>query len=235
MKNIYFFMTLCAVVILSACNSDDDVPVVAPLERGVVVDDMGNSYGWVRIGDLDWTTSNAMNGPGCYDATYEGNWGPENVFDPRYSQYAFMRDEYIPAYGNLMSYDDAIESAPEGWRLPSDEDWKNLERALGMKDPDNLGWRGDGILPVLTSKESGSQLGLRFGGGIIRKQSYGMLNLTFLFFKEYGYFWTSTVDPKNQDDPMAYFRKIVFGVDGVERQAGSQQYLLSVRWCRDAK
>ncbi len=38
----------------------------------------------------------------------------------------------IEIYGNLLSYDDAVASTPEGWRLPTDEDWQKLEQALGM-------------------------------------------------------------------------------------------------------
>ena len=39
---------------------------------------------------------------------------------------------YSETYGLLYTYDAALAAIPEGWRLPSDADWKNLEKALGM-------------------------------------------------------------------------------------------------------
>lgn len=232
MKKILYAILLSAPFLLTACNNDDVEIVATPSAQGTVVDDMGNTYEWVRIGGLDWTTSNALNGPSCADVTYEGNWGPVYLFDD--SEASYMVDEYIPEYGNLMSYEAAMASAPDGWRLPTDEDWKALEQSLGMTDVDNIGWRGaGGVASRLTEKSSGARLGLQYGGGILRRQSYGQLSLQFLFFKEYGYFWTATPHPDKVEDNMVYFRKLVYGVDGVERQAGSAEYLLSVRWCRN--
>lgn len=231
-KKLIYPILMLVPVLLGSCN-DDDVVVMEPTAQGTVVDDMGNNYDWVRIGDLEWTTSNALNGPLCSDATFEGNWGPEYVFSS--SMAAYMEEEYIPQYGNLMNYADAVASAPDGWRLPTDEDWKNLERALGMKDADNIGWRGaGGVSSRLMEKGTGSKMGLMLGGGILRIQDYGQLKLTFEYFKEFGYFWTSTDCTEPESESKAYFRKLVFGVDGVERRGGSTEYLLSVRWCRNA-
>lgn len=230
-KKIIYSILLFAPILLTGCK-DDDVVVVNPAARGTMTDGDGNTYGWVRIGDLDWTTSNAMNGTPCAYATYEGNWGPEDVFGS--SEVDYMLDEYIPTYGNLMNYEEAMNCVPEGWRLPTDADWKNLERCLGITNVDDLGWRGDNVAPRLMAKDSDTELNLLLGGGILRRQSYGSLMLDFNFFKEYGYYWSSTLDPNDANGPMAYFRKLVFGVGGVERQSGSTEYLLSVRWCRNA-
>lgn len=78
-KKLIYPILMLVPVLLGSCN-DDDVVVMEPTAQGTVVDDMGNNYDWVRIGDLEWTTSNALNGPLCSDATFEGNWGPEYVF-----------------------------------------------------------------------------------------------------------------------------------------------------------
>lgn len=79
----------------------------------------------MRIGNLDWTTSNARNGsPVWNEEYYNESMGYDSDVD-------FDTDtlEYFNAYGNLLSYEEAIVSAPEGWRLPTDDDWKSLERA----------------------------------------------------------------------------------------------------------
>jgi len=39
-------------------------------------------------------------------------------------------------YGPLYTWEAANVSCPEGWHLPSDSDWKTLERSLGMSDFD---------------------------------------------------------------------------------------------------
>lgn len=233
-KFIYAFMSMASLMLV-ACN-DDDVTIVNPTTQGTVTDDMGNTYGWVRIGNLDWTTSNALNGPSCTEASFEGNWGLEYVFDPYYDEETieYMLNEYIPEYGNFMNYEDAKASAPDGWRLPTDEDWKALERALGMQDADNMGWRGEGVAPRLMEKDSGSQMGALLAGGIIRRQTFGWLTLQFQYSKERAYFWTSTDVNDPEKDQVAYFRKLVFGVGGVERQLTSTENLMSVRWCRNA-
>lgn len=52
---------------------------------------------------------------------------------------------YSSEYGYLYTFEAAQAAVPEGWRLPTDADWKKLEAALGMQqdeiDKDNT-WRG---------------------------------------------------------------------------------------------
>ena len=60
-------------------------------------------------------------------------------------------------HGNLYTWEEANTLCPDGWRLPTDEDWKNLERALGMSqaDANQKGWRGNYFLTLLTQGEDG--------------------------------------------------------------------------------
>ncbi|MCM1313062.1 MAG: fibrobacter succinogenes major paralogous domain-containing protein [Bacteroides sp.] len=230
MKNYIFLLAVLTIGFVSC--SDDDEQVIIPKERGTVTDDEGNEYEWVRIGDLDWTTSNAQNGSPCYDASYPGTWGDNYVFEENEVEY--MIEEYMPEYGNLMTFEDAMDSAPEGWRLPTDEDWKNLERNLGMgTDINAIGWR-TGAAKLMMQKEEGTTLNMLLGGGIIWTASY-YLELKFMHFKEYGYYWTSTIDESYKDFQAAYYRKLCFGKDAVERRATKTSRLMSVRWVRDAE
>lgn len=238
MKKLIYIWLLLAPMALSSCNDDDANVIEAPTATGTVTDDMGNTYGWVRVGDLDWTTSNARNGLPATEYEYYDNFDWVTLYNDYYASereaMEWMENEYTPEYGNLMSYEEALASAPEGWRVPTDEDWKALERALGMTDADNIGWRGDGVASLLMASETGVGLGLQLAGGALRRQDYGRLLMTFENFKEYGYYWTSTMEPAYQDESMAYFRKLVFGVSGVERRCAHVVNLMSVRWCRNA-
>lgn len=47
-------------------------------------------------------------------------------------------------YGRLYTFDEASSACPNGWHLPTDQEWKALEMALGMSatDADDTGYRG---------------------------------------------------------------------------------------------
>lgn len=238
MKKIIYALLAIAPMILVSCSDDDVDFVETPSATGIVTDDLGNIYEWVRIGDLEWTTSNAKNGSSFVDYQYYNNFSYEYVTIPYSSEYEDVDDYvdnfYMPNYGNLMCYEEAVASAPDGWRLPSDEDWKNLERALGMTDVDNKGWRGaNGVAARLMAEDSGVKMGLKLGGSTVRTQTYGWMEMKLNSIYEKGLFWTSTKEP-SYDVSMAYFRKLVYGVDGVERQCSQTDNLMSVRWCRNA-
>lgn len=232
MNKIIYTLLLFVSVLMVSCNDDDVTIVSSPAARGTVTDDMGNTYNWVRIGNLDWTTSNARNGKSMLDVEYL-DWNWENLFDEE--EQAELIDNYLPVHGNLMTYDDAVASAPDGWRLPSDEDWKALERALGMTDADNMGWRGEGVASRLMEK-GGAEMALSLGGNIRSTVRFDG-NYTYAFDSngECGYYWTSTIEPSYVDERLAYFRKLVAGYGMVERRYTSAESYYSVRWCRDAR
>lgn len=185
-----WLISLLAALVLVACSDDDNGLAVEPTAHGTVTDNQGNTYGWVRIGDQEWTTENARNGSRVWNVEY---------YVPDYGSYetiSFDADttDYFNEYGNLLSYEEALASAPEGWRLPTDDDWKKLERAMGMGgEVDRTGWRGS-IASLLTRSDQGAELGLKLGGSVLySSETYGV-GCLLKYDGEAGYYWTSTVD-----------------------------------------
>lgn len=86
----------------------------------------GKTYKTIEIGNQVWMAENLN-----YN-TSSGSWDFRN--DPSNSS----------VYGRLYDWNTAINVCPSGWHLPSDSEWMQLEKAIGMRniDVENIGWRG---------------------------------------------------------------------------------------------
>ena len=130
---------MCCCAALVACSDDDKLPNVQPDAQGTFTDERdGNAYGWMRIGDLEWMTSNLRYGTPYYERTFggvfldsEGNPQSVATLGPGHLPLDLAGD--FEKYGNLYSWEEIEEIVPEGWRVASDEDWKNLEKANLLK------------------------------------------------------------------------------------------------------
>ncbi len=233
-KTIYSVLFALSAFGLCACSDDDNLPKITPTDRGTVTDDLGNVYDWVRIGDQMWTTTNAKNGTPLTEAEYYSGSNYNTVLYGD-EEIKYFETEYLPELGNPMTYEEAVASAPQGWRLPSDEDWQKLERTLGMKHTDSKGMRGEGVAFAMTAKDSGAELGLDIGGGVFPVQVYGWIEMNLDYVKEHGYYWTSTVATEYEGEhTMAYYRRLTANYGKVSRECMRSDCYLSVRWVKDA-
>lgn len=116
-----------------------------------------------------------------------------------------LNDNYSETYGFLYSLEGARKAVPEGWRLPTDEDWKKLEATLGMsaEDLDKLeAWRGTGIGTAL--KMGGATGFEALMGGADHYQGGGAH--LYINLDESAYFWANEskkveiIDPDNSDE-----------------------------------
>lgn len=100
---------------------------------------------------------------------------------------------YSSEYGYLYTYEAALAAVPEGWRLPSDEDWKKLEAALGMEqsqiDLDNT-WRGINAGDYLKQGGVSGFNALFAGCNAYVPKTNGM---NYIKKQEGAYFWTSDI------------------------------------------
>ena len=72
-------------------------------------------------------------------------WMAENLnYETPGSWWYYNSSEYGDEYGRLYTWEAALTACPSGWSLPSDDQWKTLEMALGMSkiEVNYTGWRG---------------------------------------------------------------------------------------------
>lgn len=140
---------------------------------GTIKDTRDNQvYETIKIGSHWWMAENLN-----FDAG-EGSWCYNN--DP----------EACKHFGMLYAWETAKNVCLSGWHLPSDKEWQDLEKELGMpgNSLDQMGWRTI-ELDLLYNEENGLKIvnaGYRpFGDG------------TFDDGGDDAYFWTSTEKDKD--------------------------------------
>lgn len=106
----------------------------------------GRLYKFVNIGDQTWMAENLNYKPTDEDlnydpADYEGDQDPK-MMNPWYGCYGegdgFLSDEKVAAncvkYGRLYTWDFANSSCPDGWRLPTSDEFHVLLKNLDSDD-----------------------------------------------------------------------------------------------------
>ncbi|MFZ5981573.1 MAG: fibrobacter succinogenes major paralogous domain-containing protein, partial [Candidatus Zixiibacteriota bacterium] len=146
-------------------------------------------------------------------------------------------------YGRLYNWfavDDSRGLAPEGWHVPSDDEWKQLERYLGMDstEADNQGWRGTDEGGKL--KETGEAHWNSPNEGATNETGFTALPGGYLypylsaFFESIGksaYFWSSTEDPTNE----GWYRILDYAVSQIARYSYNKVHGYSVRCVKDSE
>lgn len=205
----------------------------------------GNVYETVNIGTQWWMAENLK-------VTHYRNGEPILAISDRaeclslstgaYSSYENDAD-HIPTYGLLYNWyavDDVQGLCPDGWHVPSDEEWKQLEMYLGMgrSDADNTDGRGTdegGKLKAIgtihwQSPNAGASNESGFtalpGGG---RACYGTWGGNCYYMGTKASFWTST----EQDEDEAWFRNLDHDKPTIIRKANDKRVGFSVRCVQD--
>lgn len=156
----------------------------------------------------------------------DGHWWMSENF--RYNTEGSIIYENDPqklaVFGRLYNWQTAVNAAPENWSLPSDDDWKSLETALGMPSDElnSLGYRGN-------DQEVGIKL--RAGNGGIKLQLGGYeWNGNFNNTGTYGRYWSSTIYDIQSND--GAWKRSVGGNPGVNRDGYKFESHLAVRYIK---
>ena len=213
-------------------------------ETGTVIDREGNVYKTIKIGDQWWMAENLKvttyrNGDPIPHVTDNGEWS-----DLRTGAWCAYDNDPANAdtYGLLYNWyavNDSRNIAPEGWHVPTDEEWKQLEMALGMSrsEADDTGWRGsnegsklagnadlwdNGALKNNAEFGSSGFSGLPGGYRYLDNGYFGSLGY-------YAYFWSST-EYSSYD---AWGRNLSYDSTDVYRYNYDKRLGFSVRCVRD--
>lgn len=230
MKNIFIYLLSIGFTFsLLACDNNDEEkqPLVLPDATGTYTDERdGNEYGWIRYGDLEWMVENMR---------YQADEGYCEVYIPSDltdKEYDIVRERNYTKYGYLYDIPAALSVVPEGWRLPTDEDWQALEAKLGISSSElgNKGWRGDKEGEIARQVDF---LHLQAGGfydcatGSWGDKVYKPYNISVC-----GMYWSSSKDEAKTTDSYIY-REVRYNSGQICRNSTLKDKLMSVRCVRD--
>ena len=146
--------------------------------------------------------------------------------------------DYSLVNGFLYTYEAAQKVVPEGWRLPTDEDWKKLEAYLGMNDKelDVLDeWRDAEIGRLLKDERTG--FNPAYGGAKVYGQfnSFGRYPELYYYINKgtNAYFWSSSTFQQNDSTQVAIIRSLSQWDDRILRGTSNLQAAYSIRCIKE--
>ena len=194
-----------------------------------VTDIDNNTYKTVIIGNQEWMAENLKVTRYRNGETISDCWSYDND------------DSNADIFGRLYSWlavNDIRNIAPAGWHVPTDEEWKELEMALGMtqSEADDTGWRGTNIGSKLADRAD-----LWLDGTLENNAEFGTSGFAALpagshntdsNFNNVGYsthFWSVSVYINHS----ARGRSLKYDNATSSRHYGNKDYGFSVRCVRD--
>ncbi len=183
----------------------DQIMSIRQMRYGTMKDARDNRiYPWVEAAGLKWHTMNLR-------------------FELEGSFCALDDCETEENYGRLYTWPTACKVCPEGWRLPTDEEWQKLEMELGMDQAKTKkrGYRGAGEAEMLKA-DGNSGLVFPYAGARYGKGDYRGAG-------DFAYIWTSS----SYLDGYAWARAIYRGKSHVNRNYYDKDIAFSVRCVSD--
>jgi uncharacterized protein (TIGR02145 family) len=196
----------------------------------LTVDFDGHAYDLVTIGDQCWFAENLRsshyaNGDSILTGPYSTDESPRWYIPPQASNYVSQKGRLY----NWFAVNDERNISPNGWHVPSDLEWHELEITLGMSPLSafSLGNRqtnNEGLQLKASPLDSPSWDGDNSSGFKGLPGGYGTSETNYVGAEYFGAWWTTT--PNNSN---LLYRTLTTGVNGVFRGSTSVNDLLSVR------
>jgi len=161
-KGLLLAVAAAAMAFTFSCSSDDEG------SGGGTMTHEGQKYKTVTIGSQTWMAENLNGGGYCYSG----------------------EQDLCAEYGALYSWEAAMTVCPDGWHLPSFDEWMELvdyaggSDVAGKKLKSKKGWVGEPLNPCSGNCNGTDDYGFSaLPGGEFGMSSYGM--------GAYGKWWTS--------------------------------------------
>ncbi|MFH1851587.1 MAG: FISUMP domain-containing protein [Candidatus Neomarinimicrobiota bacterium] len=157
-----FILIISALIFSLSCSDDPTSSTNMTHETGTFTDIDGNAYQTIKIGNQWWMAE---------------NWKTTHATDGLILTGIFAyndNENNVGEYGRLYTWQAALDAEPEGWHLPSTEEWNILEASLGSDAGAKLKVDGNS---GFSAKLGGSR---NYDGGYAGIDYWGM-------------YWTSTV------------------------------------------
>ncbi|MCK4944099.1 MAG: hypothetical protein KAS65_11000 [Candidatus Aminicenantes bacterium] len=164
----------------------------------------GQKYATVKIGDSIWLAQN-------FNYKVKTSWIYDN------------KEENEQKYGRLYTWEAALKACPDGWHLPTDEEWKTLEKTLKIPNSqlDEIDYR----LPVDTRGFDSFKKTFNLVMSGCRKHDTGR----FLGINLFAFFWTSSSYKKIY----AWKRAFDKNEKGIGRHTFNKKNAIAVRYVKD--
>ncbi len=220
-------------MVLAATTSANGINNALYQLEDTVQDAEGNIYRTVTIGDQVWLA--------------------EGLRSTRFQDGSAVRSGVIPnddeanllKYGRLYNWHDVADErnlCPKGWRVATDEDWKTLERSIGMSEEElhQEGWRGG-------DQDIGLQLKEAQTDGPFKKVDQSLVNKHKFFARPAGVKWngfyitegayTEFWTADSASDSKGIIRTLAYSwwnshKGEIRRATSSKEYMFSVRCVR---
>ncbi len=210
-------------------------------DSGSVMDIDGNVYRTVRIGNQWWMAENLKvthyaNGDAISYITDSVEW--MDLTSGAYCEYD-NDPANVDIYGLLYNWYAATHDsglAPEGWRIPSDNDWHQLEQFLGMDDSVLYDYNERGTTEGGKLKEAGTDHWFSPNDGATNETEFTALpggyrfeEGAFVYLGEHGRFWTTTAE----NGGLARNRMLSHQHPMISRHKSNRSYGFAIRCVKD--
>jgi len=211
-----------------------------------VADVDGNVYETIKIGDQVWMAENLKvshyrNGDPIPNLTSSVNWKNTRSGALCFYKNSDKGGNMFGALYNWYAVEDSRNIAPDGWHIPTDDEWTQLEMYLGMSqaEADESQFRGTNEGSKLAGNDS-----LWFDGALKDEKEFGASGFTVLpggyrlsetgefgGIAGSGSFWTSSYFDRLWES--AYYRLIFYNDARSRGEANDMKMGLSVRCVKD--
>ena len=250
-KSILFSYSLFVLALIVIGNSGCKKKTKTPAqETGTVTDVDNNTYKTVKIGNQWWMAENLRvkhyrNGKPIVQFDGNGSY-PDSLWAQTtkgacciYGYANSMNNLYGLLY-NWYAVNDTNIIAPAGWHVPTDDEWKELEKTLGMSqaDADGVKWRGNDegdklkIQAPTDWRNPGKGWGTNTSGFTATAGSCRLFNAIWgdPGLTVTGFWWSSSV---HITDNQVWYRYLDYNNTNVFRYHASKNYGMSIRCVKD--